>query len=316
MRRHVSAVRLARFRQGDLSPRRRARIAAHLSGCSRCTRLSEDLGGVPTLLASVNPPPVPAHLTTRIQAALATEAARKVALPAGSKPAAATAGGGAAGPAGPAGGRGPRHGLARRGWRPRLPSMTPRVALGAVAAVALVAFGVGMYAIVHSGSSSPSSTSAAAPAGVRPASSAPAVATRGPALQYRHGGRNATITPISSGTDFTASKLSGQVAAQVSKYGGPGSTTAGPMTHSENAPSGPAATFGHMAVSALRGCVNRIAAGELVVLVDVARFQGSPATIIVIEVSQVAPQQVWVVGPGCSGSSSDVLERTALSAAG
>jgi Putative zinc-finger len=315
MRRHVSAVRLARFCQGDLSPRRRARIAAHLSRCSRCTRLSEDLGGVSTLLASVSPPPMPEHLTTRIQAALATEAARKVALPAGSKPAAAAAGGGAAGPAGPADGRGPRHELARRGWRPRLPSMTPRVALGAVAAVAVVVVGVGMYEVVSSSSSSPSSSSAAAPSGVRPASGASAQPTRGPALRYRHGAQNATITPISSGTDFTASKLSVQVAAQVSKYG-PGSTVAGPMTHSQAAPAGRPATFAHMAVSALQGCVNRIAAGDLVVLVEIARYQGSPAAVIVTEVAQAAPQKVWVVGLGCSASRSDMLERSALSAAG
>lgn len=274
---------------------------------------------MPTLLASVDPPPMPEHLTTRIQAALATEAARRVALPAGSKPAAATAGGGSAGPAGPADGRGPRHVPARRGWRPRLPSMTPRVALGAVAAAAaVVVVGAGMYAIVNSGSSQPSHSAAAPSAGRAGVNSPAAAATRGPALQYRHGGQNATVSPISSGTDFTASKLSVQVAAQVSKYGR-GSPVAGPMTapgtHTQ-APGSRPATFGHMAVAALQGCVNRMAAGELVVLVEIARYQGSPAAIIVTEVSQAAPQQVWVVGLGCSASRSDLLGRSALSAAG
>ena len=76
------------------------------------------------------------------------------------------------------------------------------------------------------------------------------------------------------------------------------------------------ATFAKLAVSALQGCVNRIAAGDLVVLVEVARFQSSPATIIVTEATQSAPRQVWVVGTGCSASRSDVLRESALSTAG
>src|SRR4030088_610097 len=66
MRRHIDAETLARFRQGDLSPRQ-----------------NEDLAGVTTMLASAQPPPIPEHLTARIQTALATEAARRVALTAG-----------------------------------------------------------------------------------------------------------------------------------------------------------------------------------------------------------------------------------------
>jgi hypothetical protein len=325
MRPHVSAETLAKFRQGGLSPRRNARISAHLSRCSRCSRLNEDLGGVTALLASVHPPPMPDDLTGRIQAALASEAAKRVAVPAGSKPAAAAAGGGAAGPAGPAGNRGRRYRLApggsrRRGPGPFLPSTRPRFALGAMAAAALVVVagvGVGMYEIVNAGSSHPS-VSAAAPPGPRSASgrASAAAPVRGPALQYQRGGQNTTITPISSQTDFTASKLSTQVASQVSKYGSAG-TRSGPMSvpgHSSAAAPG-SQRFGSMVVSALQGCVDRIAAGEIVVLVEVARFQGSPATIIVTEVAQAAPQQIWVVGSGCSRSRSDVLHRSALSAA-
>jgi hypothetical protein len=324
MRPHVSAETLARFRQGGLSPRRCARISAHLSGCSRCSRLNEDLGSVTQLLASVHPPSMPDHLTSRIQAALASEAAKRVTVPAGSKQAAAAAGGGAAGPAGPAGFRGRRHrpapgGSRRRGWRPFLPGTRPRLAMSAIAAAALVVvvgMGVGVYALMNSGSSSSGPPSAAS--GARPTSSSGSAAApvRGPALQYRHSGQNTTITPISSHTDFTASKLSTQVAAQVSKYG-PGGIQAGPMTAPETrSPAVRSERLGTMLVSALQACVNRVAAGELVVLVEVARFQGSPATIIVTEVAQAAPQQIWVVGSGCSGSRSDVLHRSALSAAG
>src|SRR5258708_35462998 len=86
MTRHVGAETLARFRQGDLSPRRNARIRAHLGGCARCSDLNEDLAGVTTLLAGAQPPPIPEHLAARIQTALATEAARRGALAAGGAP--------------------------------------------------------------------------------------------------------------------------------------------------------------------------------------------------------------------------------------
>jgi hypothetical protein len=324
MRPHVSAETLAQFRQGDLSPRHRTRIGAHLSRCAHCRNLNKDLAGISELLASAHPPPMPDHLTSRIEAALAREAAGRVTVPAGSKPTAGAAGGGAAGPSGPVGGPGRRHGRApggsRRGWRPLLPRTRPRLALSAMAAAAvLVVAGVGVYEMVQPGSSQPSGSSAASAAG-SPASGVHSFAApaQGTVLQYQRGGQIARITPISSRTDFTTSKLSAQVATQVSRYAA--GTQAAPMAGSgtRSPAEGPAQSqrFGNLAVSALQGCVNRIAAGELVVLVEVARFQGALATIIVTEVSQAAPRQVWVVGPGCSASRSDLLYRSALSAAG
>jgi len=321
MRPHVSAETLARYRQGDLSPRRASRTGAHLSECSRCSELNEDLGGVTTLLASVHPPPIPHDLTSRIQSALASEA-KRVAMPAGSKAAAAVAGGGAAGPGGPADDRGPRGRFApggprRRGRMLRLPSMSnPKFALSAVAATAaVVILGVGMFEIVQSGSS-PTSSTAAGSAASRAASSLPG-AVRGPALQYRRSGQQASVTPVSADTNFTAGRLSAQVASAVTKYSS-GGTVAGPMTgpatRSAQVPGAHAATFGNRAVAALQGCVNRIAAGDLVVLVELARFQGSPATIIVTEVPDITPRQVWVVGTGCSASRSDVLRHSELNA--
>jgi hypothetical protein len=288
MRPHVSAETLARYRQGDLSPRRSARIGAHLSDCARCSELNEDLGGVTTLLASVHPPPVPDDLTARIQSALATEAARRVAVPAA-----------------------PR----RRGRLARLPSMGPKFALGAVAAAAaVVILGVGMFEIVQSGSR-PGTTAATSAGQAAPGTPA---ATRGPALQYSRGGQQTSVTPVSAATNFTAGRLSAQVASAVTRYGS-GGPLAGPMTaptaHSNaEAPAEHATTFGNRAVSVLEGCVNRIAAGDLVVLVELARFQGSPATIIVTEVPDITPRQVWVVGTGCSASRSDVLRHSQLSA--
>jgi len=331
MRPHVGTETLARFRQGELSPSRRARISAHLARCARCSRLNEDLAGVTTLLASVTAPPMPDHLTARIQTALATEAARG-AVPAASETAAGqtAAGAGSAGPAAaggtelPPGRPAPRE-RPGRGWRPRLPAFSPRLALGGLAAAAAaVLVAVGVYQVSNQGaSSSRSHGAAAAPAAGKAQGNGILAPARGPALEYRHGGRQVSIIPISTDTDFTPGKLSSQVTAQVARYGsrsaqaGPMSTPATSGTRSNAAlPAGPTTTFGKVPVAALQGCVNRIAAGELVVLVEVARYQGSPATIIVTELSAGSPGQAWVVGSACSASVSDVLQHAELSPAG
>ena len=174
----------------------------------------------------------------------------------------------------------------------------------------------GVYELAHGAapsSSSPASSSAAGPAVPAPAAS--------PALPYQHAGGQDRITPVMTGTDYTPGNLSSQVAAQLGRHGR-GATLAGPnaMTPSDRGPAAApgrlAATFGNLAVSDLAGCVNRIAAGELVLLVDVARYQGRPATVIVTKAPAAGPEQIWVVGTGCSASRSDVLKHATLSTAG
>lgn len=315
MRPHVSAETMARFRQGDLSQRRTSQISTHLAECDRCCALNDDLGGVTALLASTQPPPMPEHLTARIQAALAAEAAGRGAAP-------------APGRAVPA----------RSGWRPRMPGipriprMSSRTALRglAAAAVVLLLAGGGYELAVHgsgsssSGSSGPVAAPAARPATRAPANGAmvPALPSFGPALQYQHAGRRDSITPITTGTDFTPAQLTSQVTAEVTKYGA-GFAKTGPNAKSPGQPGAvsPAAVpgvhaelFANLPVPELRGCVNRIAAGNLVLLVDVARFRDAPATVIVTEVAEIGPLQIWVVGTGCSAARSDVLERATATA--
>jgi len=139
----------------------------------------------------------------------------------------------------------------------------------------------------------------------------------GPALRYQHDGREGSITPISTGTNFTAAGLGSQVAAEVRKYGA-GFTKTGPNAQSpaHSGAASPAAvpgeqlgTFADVPVASLRGCVSRIAAGSLVLLVDVARYRGAPATVIVTEAGETGSMQIWVVGSGCSASRSDVLQH-------
>ncbi len=315
MRPHVGAKTLARYRQGDLSQRRSSRIGAHLAGCARCRARSEDLAGVTALLASVHPPPIPEHLAARIQAALATEAATRVTpsaekAPAGEKAAAAAraaapAGTGPAG-TGPAGnGRRPRPEVPghRRRTRPARPF--PAIALRALAAAAaVVLLGGGIYGLTRLGASSTSSSAgpAAGPAVPAPASQSPP----------------GSITAIRSGTDYTPGNLSSQVAAQLARHGqnapvaGPNATS---PAHSPAEASGGRAAAG-ISAAALAGCVNRIAAGERVLLVDVARYQGAPATVIVTQPATGGPERIWVVGTGCSASRSDLLHHAMLNTVG
>ena len=313
MRPHVSAETMARYRQGDLNQRRTSHISTHLAGCDRCSALSRDLGGVTTLLASADPPPMPEDLTARIASAIAAESARRAAAPdAGTAPDVGTA---------PAG----RHHRA-----PRRPRITPRVALGGLAAAAAVVLVAGgLYEVVGRSGSTANSAASGVPAAARPATRSPgneamlpALPASGPALQYQRSGRKDSITPITTSTNFTKAELASQVTAEVKKYGA-GFTKTGPNAESPggSGTESPAAvpreqtgTFADIPVLALRGCVDRIAAGSLVLLVDVARYSGAPATVIVTEAAETGPMQIWVVGTGCSASSSDVLQRAVVTA--
>jgi hypothetical protein len=146
---------------------------------------------------------------------------------------------------------------------------------------------------------------------------ASALPVSGPALQYQRSGRRDSITPITTSANFTPAGLSSQVTAEVKKYGA-GFTKTGPNAQQSGryGSASPAAVpgeqtpaFADMPLASLRGCVNRTAAGSLVLLVDVAHYRGAPATIIVTEAAKTGPMQIWVVGTGCSASSSDVLQH-------
>ena len=311
MRPHVSAETMARYRQGDLNQRRTSHISTHLAGCDRCSTLNEDLGGVTTLLAGVHPPPMPEDLTARITSAIAAESARRAAAPAAAE-AAVT------------GGR-PAARQHRSPRRSRPPRFAPKVALGGLAAAAAVVLvGGGIYEVVLHNSGAASTATSSAPSAARSASRsaangpmASALPVSGPALQYQRSGRRDTITPITTSANFTPTGLSSQVTAEVKKYGA-GFTKTGPNAQSsgQHGSASPAAvpgeqtgSFADIPLASLRGCVNRIAAGTLVLLVDVAHYRGAPATIIVTEAAKTGPMQIWVVGTGCSASGSDVLQH-------
>jgi hypothetical protein len=332
--RHVGAETLARYRQEDLSRRRASRIRAHLAGCKRCRVLDEDLAGVTAMLADVQPPPIPEHLAARIQTALAAEAARRVAPTAeGTRTAAADArtasdgietrpAGSAARDARPAsgpvpGGRAPQHERPRRGrgqpWLPRLSSPVALRTMAAAAAVVVLAGG-GYEIAQHTGGSSTSGTSTSAPAARQPLlgrnSSAAGSGTAGLPPYLRAGRQDVPV--IASGTNYTPAKLKVEVRSTLTRFraqalaGSPAPRS--PVSEGNSSP-----TSGN---SALAGCVTRIAHGQQVLLVDVASYQGTQATVVVTGGPAGGPEQAWVVGTGCSRASSDLLAHVTLAAAG
>jgi hypothetical protein len=319
--RHADAETLARYRHEDLSRRRASRIRAHLAGCARCRALDEDLAGVTALLADAQPPPMPEHLAARIQTAIAAEAARRVALPAqaaSAAPDAAAAGEARQAGTEPAGtgvpdGRAARHGRhGRDRTRQRRPGFASPVALRAMAAAAaVVVLAGGGYEIAQhvGGSSSPSErTSGSAAHSQQGPISAPAA---GPAplhrLSYLHAGHT-DVPVVESGTNYIAATLNGQVRSALARYG--------PLARSGPGGLRSPVAAGGSSESALGGCVTRIAAGQQVLLIDVARYKGAPAVVIVTRAAGGGPEQVWVVGTGCSSTNSHLLTHVTLAPPG
>jgi hypothetical protein len=315
MKRHVGAAALARFREGDLGQRRAARVGAHLTRCARCTDLSAELAGITMLLASTPVPAMPDHLAARIQDTLASEAAGRLALDQGTEPARREL---------------PRHGGPPRRRRPVLAS--PVVLRTLAAAGAIVVIGGGGYlALSHvatgtSGASSAAGHPAAAAgsAGSRAASQPfRAAPSFGPALSYGHNGASrASFVPVATGLNFVPAALAAQVTAVLSqvRYKVPeaaptSGTVPSPAATSQagsSAGSSAGSRFAGIPLTVLDGCVSRIAAGGRVLLVDVAKYQGRPATVIVVAPGASAPRQVWVVGPACSASRGDVIAHQSM----
>jgi hypothetical protein len=62
--------------------------------------------------------------------------------------------------------------------------------------------------------------------------------------------------------------------------------------------------------------VQRVTSSVKPALVDVARYQGRPATVIALAQEGNPVAQAWVVGPQCSAGTSDVLAHVWLRSSG
>lgn len=335
MRRHVSVEVLALYREGAVRPRKAVWIASHLSGCSRCTDVVGDLANVSALLTATQLPPMPDVLVVRIEAVIASESALRAAS---SSPGHATRAQEADAPAAgttdasTAGAGGPQHipgrpdlpERSRRGVRRfRLPSLSSPVllrALAATGAVVILAGGGFLLAKGQTGAESSAGSASGtshrasaprpsvnnAPAAHKSASSAPTY------VDYRLKGKVVATNAIVTHTNFTRASLPAQVRRDVRSS----SVLARGFAGAQRAvPAPTSARIGGVSVSELAGCLDRIAAGRKVLLANIARYLGSPATIIVLK-SLTAPDvfDVTIVGLACSSSNTDVISTATVPA--
>jgi hypothetical protein len=103
---------------------------------------------------------------------------------------------------------------------------------------------------------------------------------------------------ITSGTDYQPATLRTQVEQELSAN----AASRGPARHQPTAQQ--------------EACALLITSGVKPTLVDAARYQGHPATIITLAPGAGQLGQAWVVGPACSADTSNILKRVPLSPAG
>jgi hypothetical protein len=141
----------------------------------------------------------------------------------------------------------------------------------------------------------------------------------GPEVTYGQPGALRTIHAVQSSSNFLPAKLTTEAAAAVhaarAKHisaGQPASSSPG-ASQGQNNSSGVSAAPSSGIASRLAGCINLIAPGRSVLLLDIAKFDGKPATIIVIAALAASPAEAWVVGSTCSAAGKDILGHAVLS---
>lgn len=309
MKRHASLEELSRLAADDLKPRKAARIRHHLASCAQCTELNAQLSDVPAILSSVHFGPMPEDLSARVETALAVEARQRLA----NEP--ATEAGRGELPARSARLRRARRGVDGVRWRLPGLSVAATRALATAGAIALI--GAGGYEIAsHSGvGSSSSGVSSSSNASVPSAAASQAI---GASVNYGHGAAARSIQTVTGATNFLPSKLVAQATAALHAAQMEGVRSGPPISNQFAFSAAPTSSSGlakvtrnHVLAGAhLAGCIGRFATpGVTVQLVDNARYQGRPATIIVTTERSGGAADVWVVGESCSASHSDLLDH-------
>lgn len=313
MSRHVSADELANYRENAVRPRKAASIRTHLSGCARCSGIDAGLASVSTLLAGTYAPPMPERLADRVAAAIASESAARAAatpvLAAGQRTA------GVAGAAAPAviPGRPDLPDRSRhRARRLRMPDLSSPLLLRGLAAAGAVVIIAGAGFLFANNLTSPTSSPGAGGTGTRPAPRSRNLSRNAQnviPLHYRQNGKIVTTNAVAADVNFTHANLAAQVRTQVASSA-TGFAASGASVPSAAPETGTAKRVGLVSVSTLEGCLTRVAAGQKVVLAEVARYLGKPATIIVLQpLTAAGVFDVAVVGLACSASASNIIAR-------
>lgn len=206
----------------------------------------------------------------------------------------------------------PERGRSRWSPRFRMPNWSsPLVRRGLAAAAAVVVIaGAGILLANARTASENSAGSASAPGTARPSvhsgigrhASFGAVA-QPVTVSYRLKGKIATAAAVVGHTNMTEKSLPDMVRKRVASV-----TSLGGMAPNSQGAASPTSLIGGVSVSALEGCLSAMAAGRQVLLADVTRFLGRPATIIVLKSPTAANVlDVAIVGLGCSPSNLEVI---------
>ena len=313
MKGHADAETLAAFREELLSRRKAARVSAHLAACPRCAGLDAQLTEVTALLTRSAAPPMPEALTARIETAIAAEAAARAATTTDGAAADATVAAGAAG-AGSHARNGAAGSPGQRAGRPARPPAGARRAVLALrvaavtAAVAVVAGGgYGVVRLVSGNSTAGTAASERAPVS-EPKAAAPGMSAggSGSAAIGVSGSMASYPRVVSSGTNYQPGQLKAQVTAVLTRSRQHAATGAGPTL--------PAPANGPSARSP--ACVAQVTGGKRPLLVDLAKYQGRPATIIVVPGQRPGTLRALVVAGECTTPASRVLATVTLPGSG
>ncbi len=271
---HPGTEELADHLVGELPTDRVRALESHLSDCPSCRARLSRARALPALLRGAPAPPMPDDVARRLHAVVADEAARAVGHPPTAPPPV------------------PLH--AGAGRRPRA-----RLLLAAAAVVLVGAAGTtavhwpGLGGAGRTGTASESSGSS----GSAQLASKPAAAA-----QITASGRN-------YGPDSVVPAARALVEGSPPASAGPPATSQ-PMAArpQPRAASGPAAVRSFADVP---GCLTALGlAGRAGVAVDVARWQGAPAMLVVAPDGS-ARLSLWVVEPRCTtGSPATLVHRT------
>jgi hypothetical protein len=272
---------LAEFHAGLITGRRGARIAGHLAGCEQCAALSGQLADLSVLLAAVPAPKMPQGVAHRLDTALAAEVARK------NYPERARGDGSRED------GSGERPPRRRRDFR----LIALRVLAPAAAIVVLAAGGYGLSRLAGGPANQAASTSSGGarsavpliPSAHAQAPAEGAAPATGPRARPEFMSPHRFVVVISD-VNYGRGTLRRQL---ISELGAPN------LRLPTRAPDG-----------RLMDCVRTVTRDVNPVYVESARFEGRPATIIVV--SRNSGEVAWVVGAGCSAAKTDQLAMTTL----
>jgi hypothetical protein len=213
-------------------------------------------------------------------------------------------------------GAAPRAGAARPSRPPGGPRrswLALRVAAVTAAVVIVAGGGYGVARLLSGNPGSGTAGSAAVPAPAfgsnGQASRSSAGGLKVPAGQAAAAGGSAPAAPlVSSGTNYQPGQLKAQVSAVLTQYGA--NTTPGPRAG--RTPANQPASSGPR----MPACVPHVTGGKRPLLVDKARYQGRPATVIVVSGAIPGTLRALVIAGDCTGTTSHVLATVTLPGSG